>query len=63
MSVHLALPICRLRITWQWNRSVSNYDVRHRFNLVANWELPIGKGKPILGHAGRLVNAIAAAGN
>jgi len=39
-------------------RSVSTYDVRHRFNVVATYELPVGKGKPLFGNAGKLLNTL-----
>jgi hypothetical protein len=39
-------------------RSVSMYDVRHRFNFMTNYELPVGKGKALLGNSGRLLNML-----
>ncbi|MDZ4800904.1 MAG: carboxypeptidase regulatory-like domain-containing protein [Bryobacteraceae bacterium] len=40
------------------NRSVSIYDVRHRFNLTTNYTLPFGESQRFLGGAGRFANAI-----
>ena len=46
--------------TWKprLNRAVSDFDVRHL--VSGNWvvELPIGRGKPLLGVANRAVNAV-----
>jgi hypothetical protein len=39
-------------------RSVSMYDVRHRINFVSTYELPIGKGKALLGSSGRFLNLL-----
>lgn len=38
------------------NRSVSIYDVRHRFNLTTTYALPIGRGQRVFGGASRLAN-------
>ena len=38
------------------NRSVSTFDVRHRIVFTTSAELPFGKGKPLLGHSGRVAN-------
>jgi hypothetical protein len=40
------------------NRSPSNFDARHRFNYVASYLLPVGKGQKLLGGAGRLLNLL-----
>jgi Carboxypeptidase regulatory-like domain len=34
------------------NRSVSNYDSRHRFNLTLNADVPLGKGRRLLDRGG-----------
>ncbi|HXN25346.1 MAG TPA: hypothetical protein VOA41_21655 [Candidatus Dormibacteraeota bacterium] len=34
------------------NRSVSNYDSRHRFNLTLNADLPLGRGRQFLNRGG-----------
>jgi len=39
-------------------RSVSIYDARHRLNYIVSAELPFGKGKPLLGKTGRLLNTV-----
>lgn len=39
-------------------RSVSLYDSRHRLNLTFNADLPLGKGRPLLPQAGKLVQAL-----
>lgn len=35
------------------DRAVSDYDVPQRLTFAATWDLPIGKGKPLLGNMGR----------
>jgi hypothetical protein len=37
-------------------RSVSEIDRPHQFSLSGLWELPVGKGKPLLTSSGRLAN-------
>ena len=39
-------------------KSLSPSDVSNRVAFSLQWELPFGKGKPVLGDAGRLVNAV-----
>jgi hypothetical protein len=38
-------------------KAVSDYDTRHIFSAFFVYELPIGKGKPFLGNANKIVNA------
>ncbi len=38
------------------DRSVSDYDTRHRFTTSVVWELPFGKGRPYLGSSAGLAN-------
>jgi hypothetical protein len=38
-------------------RAVSDYDTTHIFTAFAVYELPFGKGKPVLGNANKLLNA------
>ena len=38
------------------NRSVSDFDVRHIFNVNSIWELPIGRGKTFFGDMGKIAN-------
>lgn len=45
------------------NRSVSSFDSRHRFNFTMNSELPIGRGRALLGNANRLVNQLVSGWN
>jgi hypothetical protein len=40
------------------NRSVSEFDQRHRINLIGSWEVPFGRGKALLGNSNRVVSAI-----
>jgi hypothetical protein len=40
------------------NKGVSDYDIRHSVSGFAVYQLPIGKGKQLLGSAGRLVDAL-----
>ena len=35
------------------NRSVSNFDIRHRLNVVASYDLPFGRGRTFFKTAGR----------
>ncbi|MBL8174556.1 MAG: carboxypeptidase regulatory-like domain-containing protein [Bryobacterales bacterium] len=35
------------------NRSVSNYDTRHRLNIAGTWQLPMGKGKLLFSQPNR----------
>ena len=39
-------------------KSVTGYDIPHAMKLYFNYELPVGRGKPLLGSAPRVVNAI-----
>jgi Carboxypeptidase regulatory-like domain len=39
------------------NKGVSDYDVRHSFSGFAVYQLPIGKGKKLLGSANKVVDA------
>ena len=41
------------------DRGSNNFDIRHTLNLTALYELPFGEGKRYLGHAPRLVEAVA----
>ena len=41
-----------------YDRGHSDYDVPQRFVLSYNYELPVGRGKPLLGNASNLVNAL-----
>lgn len=38
------------------NRSVSDFDVRHIFNVNSIFELPIGRGQALLGNIGKVAN-------
>jgi len=40
-------------------RVISDQDYPHRFNLSFIYELPIGRGRAVLGSAGRFTNALA----
>jgi hypothetical protein len=40
------------------NKSVCDYDMTHMFTTLGVFELPFGKGKPLLGNANKLVNGI-----
>jgi len=40
------------------NRASSDFDIRHAFSGYAVYELPVGKGKPLLGNANKAVDAI-----
>ncbi len=40
-----------------YDRGPSDYDVPQRFVMSFNYDLPIGRGKPLLGGASKLVNA------
>ena len=39
-------------------KSVASYDIPHAFKAYVNYELPVGRGKALLGSAPRLVNAV-----
>jgi hypothetical protein len=39
-------------------KSLADYDVPHMFKAYAAYELPIGKGKPLWGNAGKVANAV-----
>jgi hypothetical protein len=39
-------------------KSVTSYDIPHSFKMFINYELPVGRGKALLGSAPRVVNAI-----
>jgi hypothetical protein len=39
-------------------KSIAGYDIPHAFKAYANFELPVGRGKALLGSAPRLVNAV-----
>ncbi len=41
-----------------WDRGHSDYDAPHRFVLSFNYELPVGRGKALLGNSSRLVNTL-----
>src|SRR5262249_51572409 len=40
------------------NRGNSTFDVRHNFTVSSTYELPFGKGKPLLAGAGRAVQLV-----
>jgi hypothetical protein len=40
------------------NKAVSDFDVRHSLSGFAVYQLPIGKGKALLGASGKLLNAL-----
>ena len=44
---------------YEAERGRSSFDVRHRFVASYNYELPFGRGKPLLGHANRVLDAVA----
>jgi len=39
-------------------KSITGFDIPHAFKAYVNYELPVGKGKAILGSAPRVVNAV-----
>ena len=39
-------------------KSVASYDIPHAFKAYVNYELPVGRGKSLLGSAPRLLNAV-----
>lgn len=41
---------------FQLDKGLSDFDIRHRFVASVVYELPFGKGKPILGNAGKAAN-------
>ena len=43
---------------FQLDRGSSDFDIRHRFVASVLYELPFGKGKPLLGSAPAIVNGI-----
>ena len=44
--------------TWRNERALSDFNRTHVLTMTAVYELPFGKGKPILGNAPRFVNAV-----
>jgi len=40
-------------------KAVASYDTPHFVKAFFNYELPVGRGKPLLGGAGRALNAVA----
>ena len=40
-------------------KSVADFDIPHMFKAYAAYELPVGKGKTLLGKAGKVANALA----
>ena len=40
------------------NKAVCDYDIRHIFSSLGVFELPFGKGKPLLGNANKFVDAV-----
>ena len=42
----------------QDNYSVSDFDVRHIINFNSVWELPVGKGRMLLGKANKVTDAV-----
>ena len=39
-------------------KSITSYDIPHAFKAYANYELPVGRGKALLGSAPKVVNAL-----
>lgn len=44
-------------------KRLTQYDIPHKFTIQAIYELPFGKGKPVLGHSNALVNGIVGGWN
>lgn len=40
------------------SRGVGNFDRKHNFVMTNIWDLPVGKGQKLLGHAGPVLNRI-----
>lgn len=49
--------------TWRNERSLSDFNRTHVLTMTSVYELPFGKGKPILGSAPRSVNAVVGGWN
>ncbi|MBE7159122.1 MAG: hypothetical protein INR62_11955, partial [Rhodospirillales bacterium] len=55
-----AVAASAIQNTWKpyLNRAVADFDTRHLVTVDAVWQLPIGKGKALLGNSGPVVNSL-----